>query len=74
LPDFVKYGQGIELIGKFQGHNGTIFGSSTEMYYLPEKGAVIVINANRLDLDDHSQSTDLFLQISKLLFPEHVNW
>ncbi len=35
---------------------------------------MIVINVNRLDLDDHSQSTELFLMITKLLFPEYVNW
>lgn len=74
LPDWVRYGEGIEQIGRFYGHNGTIFGSSSEMFYLPEKDAVIVINVNRLDLDDHSKSADLFFAISKLLFPEYVNW
>ena len=44
------------------------------MFYLPEEDAVIVIDVNRLDLDDKSQSSDLFLAIAKILFPESVNW
>lgn len=73
-PDFVRYGQGIVRIGKFYGHNGTIFGFSSEMWYLPEREAVIVINVNRLDLDDESKSAPLFFRIAKALFPDDVNW
>jgi D-alanyl-D-alanine carboxypeptidase len=74
LPDFIGYGEGIAKFGHFCGHNGTIFGFSSEMWYLPEKDAVIVINVNRLDLDDQSQSADLFLAITKMLFPAYVQW
>ena len=73
-PDFLKYGEGILEFGSFWGHNGTIFGFSSEMYYLPEEDATIIINVNRLDLDDHSKSTDIFLQVTKILFPDYVNW
>jgi D-alanyl-D-alanine carboxypeptidase len=73
-PDFVRYGEGVELFGDFCGHNGTIFGFSSEMFYLPQEDAVIVVNVNRLDEDDQSQSTDLFLAITKTLFPEYVDW
>lgn len=73
-PSIVQYGEGILKLGEFYGHNGTIFGFSTEMFYLPAKDAVIVINVNRLDLDDHSKSGVLFMSISKLVFPDNVNW
>ena len=73
-PPFLQYGEGIFKMGDFYGHNGTIFGFSTEMFYLPAKDAVIVINVNRLDLDDNSWSGGLFAGISKLVFPEHVSW
>ena len=73
-PDIGRYGQGIVKLGKFWGHNGTIFGFSSEMWYLPEKDAVIVINVNRLDADDQSKSSALFLELSKIVFPEDVNW
>ncbi|WP_435020265.1 serine hydrolase domain-containing protein [Tundrisphaera sp. TA3] len=73
-PSFVKYGQGIEELGRFVGHNGTIFGFSSEMYDLPALKATIVINVNRLDADDQSQSTPLFVALSKIAFPEYVNW
>jgi len=70
----VQYGEGILKEGGFYGHNGTIFGFSTEMFYLPAEDAVIVINVNRLDLDDKSRSGKVFVLISKLIFPEHVSW
>jgi len=73
-PYFLKYGEGILEFGSFWGHNGTIFGFSTEMFYLPEEDATIIINVNRLDLDDHSKSADIFLQVTKTLFPDYVNW
>ena len=73
-PSFVQYGEGIMKMGEFYGHNGTIFGFSTEMFYLPAEDAVIVINVNRLDLDDKSWSGGLFGEITRLVFPEHVSW
>jgi D-alanyl-D-alanine carboxypeptidase len=73
-PDFVGYGEGILKFGNFYGHNGTIFGFSTDMYYLPEKDAVLIINVNRLDLDDYSHSYNLFIEISRLLFLSYVLW
>ncbi|MCK4638542.1 MAG: beta-lactamase family protein [Bacteroidales bacterium] len=73
-PEWVQYGLGIINLCGFYGHNGTIFGFSTEMFYLPEKDAVIIINVNRLDVDDNSKSGPLFFKIAKYLFPEHVKW
>ena len=73
-PALVRYGEGLGKLGRFCGHNGTIFGFSSEMWYLPERDAVIVISVNRLDKDDQSQSTALFLKISKALFPDLVDW
>ena len=73
-PPFVRYGQGIGLFSRFCGHNGTIMGFSTEMFYLPRTGATIVINTNRLDEDDASTSSGLFVKLAKLLFPDDVDW
>ncbi len=70
----IRYGEGLLHAGEFCGHYGTIFGFSSEAFYLPAKDAVIVVNVNRLDLDDQSQSTELFLRLTKALFPAHVNW
>jgi len=73
-PQWIRYGLGIIEFGGFWGHNVTIFGFSSEMFYLPQKDATIVVNVNRLDVDDHSQSTDLFLLITRILFPDFVTW
>ena len=70
-PDWIRYGEGIIKMGAFWGHNGTIFGFSTELWYLPEENAVIVINVNRLDLDDKSKSSKMFEDITKILFPKY---
>ncbi len=72
--EFMQYGEGILRIGEFYGHNGTIFGFSTEMYYLPAEDAVIVVNVNRLDLDDVSRSGKVFAEVSRIIFPEYVSW
>ena len=73
-PALVGYGEAIIRIGRFCGHNGTIFGFSSEMWYLPEREAVVVISVNRLDADDHSRSFEFFARLTKILFPELVNW
>ena len=70
----VSYGEGIGKVGKFWGHNGTIMGFSTEMFYLPEKDAVIIINVNRLDENDKSCSGDFFFELTKFMFPDYVDW
>jgi hypothetical protein len=33
-----------------------------------------LVDVNRLDLDDQSKSTNIFLGMSKILFPENVDW
>ena len=74
VPIGIRYGEGIGNMGQFWGHNGTIFGFSSEMWYFPKKDAVIIINVNRLDLDDKSKSSNLFFKITKILFPQEVTW
>ena len=71
-PDWLRYGEGILKMGSFWGHNGTIFGFSSELWYLPEKDAVIVINVNRLDQNDESKSSKIFADITKILFSEYI--
>ncbi len=71
-PEWVRYGLGILDIGGFWGHNGTIFGFSSEMFYMPLKNAVIIINVNRLDKDDKSHSAGLLFKLIEYLFPDYV--
>lgn len=73
-PDFVRYGGGLEILGDFQGHNGTIFGFSTEMFYLPQHDATVIVSVNRLDENDQSQSTEIFLRVTSILFPDNSPW
>ncbi len=73
-PEWIRYGSGILDLGGFWGHNGTIFGFSSEMFYYPPKDAVIIININRLDEDDISMSTNFFLKLAPILFPGSAPW
>jgi len=70
----VNYGEALGFFGKFCGHTGTIFGFTTYMMYLPERDATVIINVNRLDEDDQSSATAIFLAITKLAFPNDVSW
>lgn len=73
-PEWAKYGETVALFGKFCGHTGAIFGSATDMFYLPELDASVITNVNRLDLNGGSNSTVLELALEKTLFPEYVAW
>ncbi len=73
-PEWIRYGLGILDMGGFWGHNGTIFGFSSEMYYFPPEDAMIIVNVSRSDKDDKSHSFALFTEISELLFPDDVKW
>ena len=64
------YGEAIVTVGKICGHNGTQIGFSTEAWYIKPSRAVVVINVNRLDADDKSQSEKLFMAIVTELFPD----
>ncbi|MEU7824389.1 serine hydrolase domain-containing protein [Catellatospora sp. NPDC049133] len=65
----VSYGLGIADWGGWLGHNGTIIGYNTAMFYLPDTGAVIVVEVNRSSLDtDHA--TPLFGELAKILYPD----
>ena len=68
---FPEYGEGIMKGGKFCGHQGTTPGFSSDMWYLPEEDATIIVNVNRADyvLDP---SIPLTGTIARILFPKYV--
>ena len=59
------YGEGVAMGHGFCGHSGTINGFSTDMYYVEELDASLVISVNRLDRDNKSQSTAIFGLVGK---------
>jgi D-alanyl-D-alanine carboxypeptidase len=69
---FLEYGEGIAKDGKFCGHPGAIAGFSTEMWYLPEKDATLVVNVNRLDDYGDPPARALLGDIIEILFPKYV--
>jgi D-alanyl-D-alanine carboxypeptidase len=66
------YGEGIAKLGKLWGHGGTIAGFSTDMWYLPEEDATIVISVNRCDETYVNRSNYVLIPVLKRLFPETV--
>jgi CubicO group peptidase (beta-lactamase class C family) len=73
-PAWVQYGEDIGKFGRFYGHNGAIWGFSSDMFYLPEKDATVVISVNRNDEDEYSQADPLFFALTKILFPSFAEW
>ena len=62
------YGEGIGGNGGIWGHGGTISGFSTEMWYIPEEDATIVISVNRSDEQMDSHSSDVLTAVVTSLF------
>ena len=69
-----EYGEGIVKVGSFCGHPGNLPGFSSEMWYLPQKDAIIVINANRVDPNTTPPAHILARTIIEILFPKHASW
>jgi len=71
------YGEGIIFGGNptgggIWGHGGTISGFSTEMWYIPEQDATIVISVNRSDEEMDSHSGEVRKAVLTSLFPESL--
>ena len=64
----VGYGLGIMRLGNWIGHNGAIFGYTSETFYLPSNGAQIVASGN-LSSNSSTPTTMLFGLIAKHLYP-----
>lgn len=71
-PDLAGYGEGIMKVSQFCGHSGDVPGFSSEMWYLPQKDATIILNVNRKDEFSPSPSGALTEAIAKILFPKYV--
>jgi D-alanyl-D-alanine carboxypeptidase len=68
----LEYGEGIAKGGKFCGHQGTTPGFSSDMWYLPEEDATIIVNVNRADDYGLGPSGPLTGTIARILFPKYV--
>ena len=66
------YGEGIAMLSNLWGHNGTISGFSTEMWYARDLDASVVISVNRSDQTMSSESGNVLAAVVKALLPEHA--
>jgi D-alanyl-D-alanine carboxypeptidase len=71
-PDQVGYGEGIIKAGSFCGHGGDLFGFNSQMLYLPQRDATIVISVNKTDPYAEPPAEALAGDIVAILFPKHV--
>jgi len=67
-----RYGLGILQYGEFLGHDGTLPGFDSVMYYLPSRHATFVILANTVGAG-HAPK-DIFKRIVAILLPDAVAW
>jgi D-alanyl-D-alanine carboxypeptidase len=72
-PGFWGYGEGIAKVGEFCGHDGLQPGFSSEMWYLPEEDATIVVSVNQhYQPPNLSPSGAISEAVVNILFPKHV--
>jgi D-alanyl-D-alanine carboxypeptidase len=62
-----NYGEGVAMGDGVCGHSGTINGYSSDMYYFEKLNLSLVINVNRLDRNNESQSTAILGLVSKTI-------
>jgi D-alanyl-D-alanine carboxypeptidase len=62
-----NYGEGVATGDGVCGHSGTINGYSSDMYYFEKLDLSLVINVNRLDRNNESQSTAILGLVSKTI-------
>lgn len=67
----LQYGLGILQVGDWIGHDGSIFGYSDVVSYLPSAKASVVVMVNASNADAVT-STDLWGKIVKLLYPDSL--
>ncbi|WP_228282431.1 serine hydrolase domain-containing protein [Rubrobacter tropicus] len=71
-PGHIEYGEGIVNAGGFCGHGGDLFGFNSQMLYLPQRDAVLVINVNRTDPYDEPAAEAITRDIIRILFPKYA--
>ena len=67
----LQYGLGITQLGDWVGHDGSIFGYSNMVFYLPSEQAAVVVASNAAD-EIAVPSQALWGEIVKALYPESL--
>jgi len=67
----LQYGLGITQIGDWVGHDGSLFGYSNMVFYLPSEQATVVVMGNAAD-EIAVPSQALWGEIVKLLYPNSL--
>jgi len=65
----LQYGLGVTQLGDWVGHDGSIFGYSTMVWYLPGEGATVVVASNVADAEAVPAQA-LWGEIVKTLYPD----
>ncbi|MGQ0575769.1 MAG: serine hydrolase domain-containing protein [Pseudonocardia sp.] len=67
----LQYGLGITQLGDWVGHDGSIFGYSNMVFYLPSKQATVVVMSNAAD-EIAVPSQALWGEVVKILYPDSL--
>lgn len=67
----LQYGLGITQLGDWVGHDGSIFGYSDMVFYLPAQKATVVVMVNAAD-GNEAPAQALWGDIVKLLYPDSL--
>jgi D-alanyl-D-alanine carboxypeptidase len=67
----LQYGLGITQLGDWVGHDGSIFGYSDLVFYLPEQKATVVVMANAAN-GESVPAQALWGEVVKLMYPDSL--
>lgn len=65
-----QYGLGILNLNGLIGHNGTILGYNSVMFYIPSKGATVIVLANKCNEDGNQPAAEICVTIARTLYPD----
>jgi D-alanyl-D-alanine carboxypeptidase len=67
----LQYGLGVQKVGDWVGHDGTMLGYSNMVFHRPATGTTVVVMVNAVSMSS-APAADLWLKVVQLLYPDSV--
>ena len=67
----LQYGLGVQKVGDWVGHDGTMLGYSNMVFHRPATGTTVVVMVNAVSMSS-APAADLWLKVVQLLYPDSL--
>jgi D-alanyl-D-alanine carboxypeptidase len=67
----LQYGLGVQKVGDWIGHDGTMLGYSNMVFHRPATGTTVVVMVNAVSMSS-APAADLWLKVVQLLYPDSL--